>query len=230
MRWLHVLAGLTGLASGAVALAARKGARLHRRSGTVFVYAMLFMSASGAVMAARQDEVIVINVIAGVLTFYLVLTALLTVRGPALESHWSDAVTMAVALIVGVAAFGFGFEALGPVAPGRGDPGAAPYFVFGAVALLAALGDLRTMRARRVVGARRIARHLWRMCFALFVAAGSFFLGQPQVFPPPWRRSGLLALPVLSVLAVMFYWLARVRRRPPRGLAPGHALEPQPSL
>jgi hypothetical protein len=28
-----------------------------------------------------------------------------------------------------------------------------------------------------VLGAKRIARHLWRMCFGLFIAAGSFFLG-----------------------------------------------------
>jgi hypothetical protein len=47
------------------------------------------------------------------------------------------------------------------------------------------------------------------MCFALFFAAGSFFLGQAEVFPEPLRRSGLLAVPVVLVLALMFYWLAR---------------------
>jgi hypothetical protein len=67
------------------------------------------------------------------------------------------------------------------------------------------------MMARGLQGARRIARHLWRMCFALFIAAGSFFLGQAQVFPEPIRKSGLLPIPVLLVLLLMFFWLVRVR-------------------
>ena len=36
------------------------------------------------------------------------------------------------------------------------------FFMFAAVALLATVGDLRLMRARRIQGPRRLARHLWR--------------------------------------------------------------------
>jgi len=43
MRLLHIVAGLLGLVSGAVALYALKGARLHRQSGMLFVYAMVTM-------------------------------------------------------------------------------------------------------------------------------------------------------------------------------------------
>jgi hypothetical protein len=46
----------------------------------IFVYAMLVMSVSGAVMAALKPERI--SVIAGMLTFYLVTSALLTVQRP----------------------------------------------------------------------------------------------------------------------------------------------------
>jgi hypothetical protein len=82
--------------------------------------------------------------------------------------------------------------------------------MFGMVGFLATIGDLRVMWAGGIQGARRIARHLWRMCFALFIAAASFFLGQPQVFPAPLRRSGVLAIPVLLVLLLLVYWMARV--------------------
>ena len=51
---LHVTGGVTGILSGLVALYALKGARLHRKSGTIFVYAMLLMSLSGAVMAVGR--------------------------------------------------------------------------------------------------------------------------------------------------------------------------------
>jgi hypothetical protein len=91
---------------------------------------------------------------------------------------------------------------------------AAPVFGLGAVAVLAALLDVRMM-ARGIQGAHRIARHLWRMCFALFIAATSFFLGQTKgspahVFPEPLRSGAVLAIPVVLVLLLMFYWLARV--------------------
>jgi hypothetical protein len=208
MRWLHILAGLIAMVSGAVALYALKGARLHRKSGMIFVYAMLFMSGSGAVMAALKGQRI--NVVAGVLTFYLVTTALLTVRRPAVAPRWVDLGAMLVAVTGGMAAIRLGFEALGSPTGRIEGASAGPAFIFGAVALLATLGDLRMM-ARGLQGARRIARHLWRMCFALFIAAGSFFLGQAQVFPEPIRKSGLLPIPVLLVLLLMFFWLVRVR-------------------
>jgi uncharacterized membrane protein len=209
MRWLHVVAGLSALISGAVALYALKGARLHRKSGMVFVYTMLLMSSTGAVMAVLKPSRL--SVIAAVLTFYLVTTALLTVRRPARSTHWTDAVALLVALLVGIAGLAFGFAASSrPSGTIDGLP-AAPGFVFGAVGLLAALGDGRLLLGRRIQGTQRIARHLWRMCFALYIATASFFLGQPQIFPKAVRRSGVLAVPVLLVLAVLLYWLVRVK-------------------
>jgi hypothetical protein len=50
--------------------------------------------------------------------------------------------------------------------------------------------------------ARGARRNAWRMCFALFVAAASCFLGAadelPEPFPIPW-----LVLPVLAALLTM---------------------------
>jgi hypothetical protein len=66
------------------------------------------------------------------------------------------------------------------------------------------------MRAGGLAGAQRIARHLWRMCFSLFVASGSFFLGQAKVFPKPIRILPLLAIPALLPLVLLLYWLVRV--------------------
>ena len=52
---LHVArAGSSRIVSGLVALYAAKGRTLHRKSGTIFVYAMLVMSLSGAVMAVGR--------------------------------------------------------------------------------------------------------------------------------------------------------------------------------
>lgn len=205
MVWIHIIGGLVGLTSGAVALAARKGSKLHRKSGTIFVYAMLIMSTSGAVMAALLSERV--SVIAGMLTFYLVLTALLTVRRPQ-GFDWMGLGAMVFALAVGLLSITFAIQGLSPRA--EGDGYAPVGFIFGAVALLAALGDTRMLRSRSMPWTQRIARHLWRMCFALWIAAASFFLGQSDEFPEALRIMPLLGAPVLLVLLLMFYWLAGV--------------------
>lgn len=77
---------------------------------------------------------------------------------------------------------------------------AFPFFLFGIVGLLAAFLDLRMLRAGGLCGVARLTRHLWRMTFALLIAALSFFLGQAKVFPQAVRIPGFLALPVLAVL------------------------------
>jgi uncharacterized membrane protein len=209
---LHIVAGAIGIASGFVALYALKGARLHRKSGMLFVCAMLVMSGTGAVMAALKSQTG--SVIGGLLTFYLVTTALLTVRRRDPKSHWVDAGALLVALTVAVLAIQFGLDTLSSATRNIDGMPAAPSFVFATVALLAALGDIRMMLAPGLRGAHRIARHLWRMCFAMFIATGSFFLGQAKVFPEPIRIIPLLAIPVLLVLVLMIYWLARVLLTP----------------
>jgi len=75
--------------------------------GMIFVYAMLVMSALGAGIAAVEHrglggEMISpqkSSVIAGLLTFYLVTTALLTVQPWANESRWINGVSMIVACL-----------------------------------------------------------------------------------------------------------------------------------
>ena len=52
----HILAGVLALVFGYVALYATKGATLHRKSGMLFVYAMVTMSLSGALMEALEDR------------------------------------------------------------------------------------------------------------------------------------------------------------------------------
>ena len=67
------------------------------------------------------------------------------------------------------------------------------------------------IRRGGIAGVARVARHLWRMCFAFFVASGSLFLGQPQVFPKVLRSSPLLIGLALAPLAFLIFWMIRVR-------------------
>jgi hypothetical protein len=223
---VHIVAGGLGLVSGFIALYAAKGATLHRKSGMVFVCTMLTMCMAGVVIAAGQGVAPAVNIPAALLTAYLVVTALVTVRPPRPERRWLDVAALLVALAVGVVNLKFGAEAIAGGGTRNGMP-AFPFLMFGTVGVLASALDLRMIRAGGLRGAARLARHLWRMCFALFIAALSFFLGQADEIPEPLRIMPLLALPVLMVLVTMLYWLWRVRRRRHgvRALAP---VEPLP--
>ena len=209
---VHILAGGMGLISGYVALYSAKGATLHRKSGILFVYAMLAMALLGMVIAAGRNVAPAINIPAGLLTSYLVITALMTVRPPMAGARWLNPALMLVALGVGLTDLTFAVEALANGGKRNGMP-AFPFIMFGVVGLVAGIGDLRMLRSGPLQGAKRLARHLWRMSFALFIAALSFFIGQARVIPEPYRNRGLLALPVLAVLVTMLYWLWRVRRK-----------------
>jgi uncharacterized membrane protein len=218
--FIHILAGTAGLLAGYVALYSTKGAPLHWRAGTVFVYAMLTMCGTAIVVAITRNAAPALNISAATLTAALVVTSVTTLRTPGTRTQALDAVGLLAAAGVGIANLVFGFEAAGsPRGLGRDGMPAFPFFMFGVVGCLAAIGDLRILRSGPLTGTFRIARHLWRMCFALFVAALSFFIGQADVIPEPIRIRPILGLPVLAVIATMFYWLWRVRiRRMVQGL------------
>jgi hypothetical protein len=206
---LHIGGGGLGLLSGTAALAFRKGGRWHRMAGNVFFVSMLTMSAVAAIVApftARPS-----NTIGGIFTFYLVATAWATVRRK--EGVVGVFEVGAFLFALGVTAAGVALIGLAAKDPARilaGQPALALYIAVAVIALLAAL-DLKVILRGGVSGARRIARHLWRMCLGLFIATGSFFLGQQQVFPAPLRGSPVLVVLAVAPLAAMIFWLAQVR-------------------
>ncbi len=87
-----------------------------------------------------------------------------------------------------------------------------PYVLYGisSAMTLAAAADLSVILRRGLVGAQRIARHLWRMCFGLLIAVGSFAAQGAAALPPAVPRAELLVSSMLLVLLVMFFWLVRV--------------------
>jgi hypothetical protein len=203
---IHVAAGGLALVLGAVALVVRKGGTIHRRSGLLFVYAMLVMGISAAILGN----------LGGLMAAYFVVTALTTVRP---VSPWTRGINVAaLAVAVGLALL----DILGGVkafnSPGgllNGVPFLMLFFI-ATVMILAAAGDVRIMRLGVPRGAPRLARHLWRMCFALFIAAGSFFSIRERVakiLPEPFTTAPMRALPILLIFGAMFYWLWRVRGR-----------------
>jgi hypothetical protein len=160
---------------------------------------MLVMGSSAAYLG---------NVFGGLFACYMVTTGWLTARRRGGETSVLDWTALVFALAFGVLTLMKGIEvAQTPTRSLKGVP-AGMFFFLGSIALLATAGDVRMLVRGGVFGSQRIARHLWRMCFGLFIATGSF-LGQKRVFP-------LLGGPKIMVLAgipllLMIFWLIRIR-------------------
>ena len=206
---LHIIAGTLGMLSGFVAIIFRKGSRGHGMAGNLFVISMLILSASGVYLSFIKSQPG--NVPGGTLTFYLVATAWITARRREKGPGIFDWAALLVALSVGAMTVTYGLEAATSQTGLKHGYPPGPYFLLGSVALLAAMGDVRMLLRRGISGTQRIARHLWRMCFALFVAASSIFLARQHLFPALLLKTGVLHLLSFLPLILMIFWLIRVR-------------------
>jgi uncharacterized membrane protein len=208
---VHIISAVLALLFGYVALFAAKGSALHRKTGMFFVYAMVGMSLTGALIATVKPDRG--SIIAGLLTFYFVVSSLLTVKQVPRHRQISMFL-MAWGLVLGLFAIWAGWWLAQ-----RGRPEAAPMLIFSAMSIGAAIGDWKMLRAGGIEGRARIKRHLWRMCFAMWVAAASFFWGPPNRVPELIRYPMVFPIPVLAPIAVMLYWLWKMRgKRTVRGV------------
>jgi len=212
MLLIHIVSGAIALIAGMAALLLRKGSPPHRAAGHIFFPSMIVMAATGVYVAFLIPAVLAAA--AGALTGYLTATGWLTVRRKENSTGRIEWVAMLFALAAAAGCLASGIQVargeLTELAAGAPIP-PTTYFVYGGVALLSAAFDLRVIRRGGLEGAQRIARHVWRMGFALFTAAASFFLGQPQVFPQIVRDTPfLLAAPVILIIGLTVFWLIRV--------------------
>lgn len=204
---IHVLFSSLALVFGAAALTFKKGGCRHRKSGQGFVLTMLVMGLSAVWLAASAG--VWLDVLSGLLVCYLVGTSWLTMqrqnKGLALVL-----VPLAVVLICGYLwvewqAFESGEKRPG-VPTGVG-------LVFATVVGLALLGDCRQLFGRVLIARQRLVRHLWRMCFALFMATVSFFMSRAHLFPQAVQDSGVLILLGIAPMLLLLFWVLWVRRQ-----------------
>jgi len=204
---VHVGMGTLGVLTGAAALLFRKGSGPHRVAGTVFVLSMLFMAATASTLETMKPEPG--SVVGGLMTIYFIATAWVAGRRTDGETGAFEIVAFVAALALAIA-IAMGAYALATGAMKAPNP-VFPYVLYGisGAMTLAAAADLSVILRRGLIGAQRIARHLWRMCFGLFIAVGSFAAQGAKVLPPGVGLRVLLASMVL-ILSVLLYWLVRV--------------------
>src|SRR6266481_4006628 len=219
---VHILGGTVGLVSGTAAMCFRKGSSRHVLAGRVFVASMLTMGVFAVYLAITRHQPN--NIGGGILTVYLTGTAWLTARRRDGETSRFDWVALLIPLTLGILNWVNGVQVVRSGASSQDGVPVGMIFFMGSVMLLAAAGDVRMLVRGGVLGAKRIARHLWRMCFGLFIAAGSFFLGPSnrplrllstvglgQHLPPALFSTSLYLILTILPLILLIFWLVRVR-------------------
>jgi hypothetical protein len=201
---IHIASGILALPAGTLAVVARKGGPLHARAGTAFFATMLVLGATAAMLEPFRDPPG--SPIGGILVCYFVATSWVAARRRDGTTGRFEILACAAALGLSVLMFWGAFTGAGSTPVGRG-----PIFAFAGLSLLAGLLDLNAILRTRLTPVQRIARHLWRMCFAFFIATGSFFLGQQDVLPRAVQGSPLLFVLAFAPFAIMAFWLVRLR-------------------
>ena len=205
----HFGAALIALAAGTIALVVAKGGRLHKQSGIVFTYAMIITGILASVISAYEGK----SVIGGLFVCYLVFTAMTTVKPLSWAGRGVAVALMIFAFAAAVLMFAQGVVVWQKPHHMLAGVPAGLIFFLGTISLLAAIGDWRMIREGALRGTRRLTRHLWRMCFGLFVATGSFFFGQQKFIPAPLRVVPVLSALGVAPLVILLYWMWRVRLR-----------------
>lgn len=191
MLAFHIIAGTFVLLSGIAALVFYKGDKLHRTSGNLFCGSLLFMASSGAYLA--DDPTIAISAI------YFAATAwAITLR----REKQTGIFEIIAFITISIISARYFFVAI------TSEPGfmVTMFYIFGSVALLAAVLDLNMILRGGLSGKHRIARHLWRMCYAMLGAVLSFVANTSD----KWSDYLPADLPIFLILAIMFYWLFNV--------------------
>lgn len=203
LMWIHIAGGSLALLSGAVAVTVRKGSRFHARAGTWFFVSMLVLGVTASILEPFRSPPG--SPIGGIMVCYFVVTSWVTARRRDGTTGTFEIVACAAAL--GIAAL----MAWGGLTGATTPAGVGPVFALAGVCLLAGLLDLNAILRARLSAAQRISRHLWRMCFAFFIATGSFFLGQQDALPEVVRGSPILFVLAFAPFAAMAFWLVRLR-------------------
>lgn len=202
---VHIAAGIVAIPAGVAAVAARKGGWLHARAGTGFFAAMLVLGITAALLEPLRNPPR--SPISGIMVCYFVATSWVTARRRDGTTGWFEIVACTAAFATAALMVAGTFAATAPLTP----VGNGPVFAIAGLCLLAGLLDLNVILRTRMTPVQRLSRHLWRMCFAFFIATGSFFLGQQDVMPAAVRGSPLLFVLAFLPLAVMAFWLVRLR-------------------
>jgi uncharacterized membrane protein len=213
-RWLHILAGALALLVLLLPLLARKGGRLHRQAGWVYVAAMGVASLSGTAVAlwrwlgdpaGRSFSLFLVYV--GVLSGHAALQGVRAVRMKGRVGPWRHPLDVGAAVLLLAVA-------LGVVGVGlwRGLP---LLWGFGLVGVLNGTSQLRALLQPPRERLQWLLAHAGGMVGAsIATVTAVLVVNAPRLFGPDAPLLWVFLTPTVLGVGALQVWERRLRRKP----------------
>jgi len=204
---IHTPAGTIALVTAVLAMFAKKGSASHKKAGFWFTVSMMVMLASG--IAAAYLKTSTDDMMLGAILIYTVFTAWLAVRHKKNETG-----LMEVAALIWVV--GFAVTAFSISMGWRDVQAPIAYLMWGGLAILLALGDIRNLYHSGLSGTQRIIRHVWRIGFSLVWAALAFtdkivkMMGANIKSMQGEQLLLIVGIPTTLILITILYWITKI--------------------
>lgn len=204
---IHAPAGTVVLVTAVLAMFVEKGSAHHKKAGSWFTASMMVMLASGIAAAYLKNSID--DMMLGGMVMYTVFTAWLAARHKKNEPGLMEITALIWIIGFAVTAFSISMgwrEVQAPIA----------YVMWGGLAILLALGDIRNLFHSGLSGSQRIIRHVWRIGFSLVWAALAFtdkivkMMGANIKSMQGEQLLLIVGIPTMLILITTLYWVTRI--------------------
>ncbi len=204
---IHTPAGTLVLVTAVFAMFAKKGSALHRKAGSCFTVSMMVMLVSGIAAAYLKNSIG--DMMLGAIVMYTVFTAWLTVHHKKNETGLLE-VTALIWVV------GFAITAFAISMGWREEEAPFAYLIWGGLAILFALGDIRNLYHSGLSGTHRIIRHVSRIGFSLVWATLAFtdkivkIMGANVKSMQGEQLLLIVGIPTMLILITILYWITKI--------------------
>ncbi|MCR9173929.1 MAG: DUF2306 domain-containing protein [bacterium] len=185
---IHIIAGMTCLLAGTLAIASKKGGKLHAISGNTYVYAMFTVIITALFVAFYRTNIFLLLIAS--FSFYMTWAGFRSIRNKSLQAHLIDWVFLIVAAIT---AF-FMIWTLNIV-----------LIVFGGLLAVNVVQEIILFiqaRDGRFTGTNKwLIRHIGMMLGSFIATTTAFLVTNVQDFEPgwlPWLAPTLVGSPLIA--------------------------------
>lgn len=199
--YIHAVFGGIALLAGLVAMTAKKGLGIHKRSGVVFYYSMMISSGVGMLVALLPNHENPFLLAVGIFSLYLVLTGRRALRFKRkIIDLKIDKLISRVMILIGMLMILLPIFLSGSLN--------IVLFVFGIVAVLLSIQDLRLFKNPEKLRDGWLKLHLGKMIGA-YIAASTAFVIVNEFFP---RFYGWFIPGIIGTFFII-YWIRKVNRK-----------------
>lgn len=198
--YIHAPLGALALLAGAVALASKKGEKVHKKSGKLFYYSMLGSALASFVIATLPDHESPFLLAIGLFSSYFLVSGYRSLRFK--ESHPNLRVDKGIA--IAIALIGSAMVVLPVVLLAKIN---IVLTVFGVTAVVFGIRDLRMFRDSDQLRMSWLKLHLGKMTGG-YIAAVSAFCVVNDIFPGIWNWF----IPSIFGSFFIAYWMRKQNR------------------